>query len=122
MQKCEVEGCIYKGGYCRIPGHIAQEDKPKPRLRQYSVKREKINRMEYKPLARGYMLEHPFCEIRLPGCTGAAEGIHHTKGKATIELLLDVRFFKSACNHCNTDLERKDAEARRRGLKLSKFN
>jgi hypothetical protein len=122
MQKCEVPGCIYQGGYCRIPGHVTEPEKPKTRIRQYSKKRAKINRKEYKPLAAEYLRGHPFCEIRLPGCTGVAEGIHHPKGKATIELLLAVEFFMAACSHCNTEVERKDKEARSKGLKLSKFN
>ena len=58
----------------------------------------------------------------MKGCTGAAQGVHHTKGKATTELLLDERWWLPACNWCNIQVEVKDAEARSKDLKLSKFN
>lgn len=99
--------------------------KPEPVKKTYTIpkvskKRAATNR-EYaaksKPVWKGKS-----CEIKAPGCTGKAQGIHHLKGKVSSEMLLDDKWWKPACNHCNTWVEVNDAEARRLGLKLSKFN
>jgi hypothetical protein len=89
-------------------------------LNKESEKRAKINRSEYRPKARKFITANPVCKLQMKGCTGAAQGVHHTKGKDSTELLLDERWWLPACNWCNTQVEIKDAEARSKGLKLSK--
>jgi hypothetical protein len=119
---CQFPGCINNGRYCRIQGHIPEEIAPRKTIAAVSKKRDKINRQEYKPIAQKYLQAHPRCELQMEGCTQKAQGIHHLKGKSSTELLLDVRFFKAACNHCNLMVEVKDQEAREKELKLSKFS
>lgn len=95
-------------------------EKKKPsKISQFSKKREKANR-EYSKESRPYWIgKH--CTIQAPGCTGTAQGIHHKKGKSSIELLLDERYWIPACNHCNTWVECFPAEAEKKGFKLSRL-
>jgi len=119
---CTIPGCVNNGRYCRLhSGSLAPSKEPKP-INKKSEKRKEIDNKEYLPAARKFIKDNPNCELKMKGCTGRAQGVHHLKGKATIELLLDKRFWKASCYHCNLMAEIKDAEARASGLKLSKFN
>lgn len=117
---CNVEECPNYKKYCRTPGHIDVRIKPKKPIAKYSKEREEINRTKYLPAQRIFLKANPFCQLKRKGCTGIAEGVHHLDGKENIEKLLDVKRWRAACNHCNGDVERKDAEAREAGLKGSK--
>lgn len=95
-------------------------EKKKPgKIAQYSKKREKANRVyaeKSRPLWKGKQ-----CTIKAKGCTRWAEGIHHPKGKSSIELLLDENNMLASCNHCNSFLEQHDAWARENKFKLSRL-
>jgi hypothetical protein len=119
-QLCKVSGCANEGKYCRIPGHIDVQVKAKKPIAKYSPEREEINRKRYLPAQRIFLREHPFCELKLEGCTKIAEGVHHLDGKENIEKLLDTKRWKSACNFCNGRVEQKHAEAVAAGLRGSK--
>jgi hypothetical protein len=41
------------------------------------------------------------CQLRLPGCTGRAEHVHHVNGKAAGD---GLRNLLAACAHCNLSL------------------
>lgn len=86
-----------------------------------SDKRKVINK-SYDIESRKFRKANPLCALKMKGCTKKTQGVHHTKGKATVELLMNKKFWKPACNHCNLMVEIKDAEARQKNLKLSKFN
>lgn len=96
---------------------------PKPKkvykIKPFSDKRAKLNR-EYAVKSRPYWQDQ-MCAIRSPLCTGAAQGIHHRKGKATPELLMDETWWMPACHFCNSYVENNDAWARKHGFKLSRM-
>jgi hypothetical protein len=81
-----------------------------------SKKREKINAI-YGPKAASFRYDNPKCVILSPVCTGATQGVHHVKGKATEELLLDENFWLPACNACNDYIEEKPLWAIANGFK-----
>jgi hypothetical protein len=119
---CNEPDCWNHGGYARKCGHSeAVIEQPQP-ISKVSEKRDKINRKEYYPEAKKFVGVNQPCEMNLEGCTGIAQCVHHTKGKATIPLLLDKRWWKRSCYACNLAAEIKDAIARGMNLKLSKFN
>ncbi|SEV88638.1 hypothetical protein SAMN05428988_0127 [Chitinophaga sp. YR573] len=95
-------------------------EKKKPgKIARFSKKRQRANR-EYAEKSRPLWIgKH--CAISAPGCTGTAQGIHHKKGKSSIELLLDERYWIPACNHCNTWCEIFPAEAEKEGFKISRL-
>lgn len=97
-----------------------QKVKKPVKIRQYSKKRQRANR-EYAEKSRPWW-KGKQCAIRSPGCTGAATGIHHLKGKSSTELLLDERYWVPACGYCNTIwVEENHAEAVKNGFKLSRL-
>lgn len=90
------------------------------KIKPFSDKRAKVNR-EYSKSSRPVWKDKP-CGIKSKDCTGAAQGIHHLAGKATIELLLDVDNWIPACNKCNLWCETHHAEAAEKGFKKSRLN
>lgn len=117
---CNIPSCVNYQRYCRL--HLGiKEIKPHKKIKQFSSEREKVNRSRYLPEARKFITANPNCKLKLRGCTGKVQGVHHKKGKATIELLLDKRYWEPSCNHCNVLAEVKDAESRAKGIKLSRL-
>jgi hypothetical protein len=97
-------------------GMSKQEKRKQVKIKPVSDKRAALNKKyaeASRPIWKGQQ-----CQIRSPVCTGKAQGIHHRKGKATAELLMDQRYWMSACNFCNTYVETHDAWARKMGFKL----
>lgn len=95
------------------------EKKKHGKIAQFSKKRQKENR-EYSIKSRPYWKGKP-CAIKSPGCTHAATGIHHLKGRLG-ELLMDEKYWLPACGYCNTIwVEQNHAEAEKKGLKLSRL-
>jgi hypothetical protein len=119
---CGVKTCPNYGRYNRYCGHGEAVIEKPARPAKVAEKRDKINKKEYYPEAKKFVKEHPECELKMMGCTGKTQCVHHTKGKSSIALLLDKRFWKGACFWCNNAVEVKDGEARSKDLKLSKFN
>ena len=74
-----------------------------------SKKRAKINR-EYSKASRPFWRGKP-CRMKLKGCTGIAQGIHHPQGKVTMELLMDPNNWVECCNSCNQRAESHPWEA-----------
>jgi len=99
-------------------GKPAKEKKP-GKIAQFSKKRQRANR-QYSEKSRP-MWKGKHCAISAPGCTGTAQGIHHKKGKSSIELLLDEKHWIPACNHCNAWVEIFPIEAEKKGFKVSRL-
>lgn len=109
---------------CFDSPHCRREKKPRKiyKLRRFSVKRQKVNK-DYSKESKEFILKHPFCEINIPGvCNRVAEGIHHVKGKSTIKLLMDKKFWKRSCNACNLWIEENSKKAKELGHKKSKHD
>ncbi|ACU61308.1 hypothetical protein [Chitinophaga pinensis] len=94
------------------------KEKKRVKIQQYSKKRQRANR-EYFPKSRLFW-EGKQCVIRAPGCTGAAQCVNHRKGKSSIDLLLDERYWEPACFHCNNYIEDHHQWGADRGHKLSR--
>jgi hypothetical protein len=117
---CSIPSCPNFGRYCRLHSKLLAALKEPTPIKKKSDKRAAIDSKEYLPKARKYIKAHPVCELKLKGCTGKTQGVHHTEGKETIAKLLDESTYMAACNHCNLMAEIKDAEARSKGIKKSK--
>jgi hypothetical protein len=96
------------------------KEKKRYRIKPFSKKRRCVNR-EYQKESKKFRQDNPECAIRSPVCIGETQGVHHKKGKASVELLMDKRFWLPSCNPCNTYVEEHDAWARENGFKESKF-
>jgi hypothetical protein len=95
------------------------KQKKRYKIAQYSKKRQRANR-EYSAKTRPLWQGVP-CKIRSPECTGMSQGMHHLKGKATIEDLLNTDNMICCCNPCNGYVERHHDWAVRKGFKLSRL-
>ncbi|SHN42300.1 hypothetical protein SAMN05216311_114171 [Chitinophaga sp. CF418] len=120
---CNASSCIgpvFSKGFCRFHQYLRNDKKAK-RIRQFSIKRERINRREYQPQARQFVIDNPVCNIRSPVCSYHAECVNHRKGKDTIKLLLDMSFWEASCFLCNNWIEANHQWAVDRGHKLSRL-
>ena len=129
MASAECKHPTCSGAACR---------RPKKEKKTYSLKRTPIKKkpytinkvnekravvnVEYKAKSAAFRAANPKCQIKSEVCTGKTEGVHHMKGKASHELLLDETYWMAACNRCNVYIEVHDAWAREKGYKLSKYN
>ncbi len=101
---------------------IARSAKPIPKISAHHA----VLLQTYTPLARQYRADNPLCIINSPVCTRYTEGVHHVKGKTGKNehgepLLNDVRFFKPACNRCNTYIEDHSQWAKDNGHKMPNY-
>ena len=80
-----------------------------------SKKRAKLQ-PKYLKLRNIYLQANPDCEVKLKGCTGQSEDIHHSKGRG--KNLLDVTTFIAVCRNCHDYIHFKmpKQEARERGF------
>lgn len=114
---CTVKGCIFYGKYCRI--HLDGSIKEAKPIKQFSKKREAVQRKEYRPLVSEVLKEHPHCKVKSPVCTGMAEGLHHLQGREG-DNLTDKRLVIPACNMCQLFIEENSLWARNNGFKISR--
>lgn len=73
---------------------------------------------QYRPKRLAYLEKNPICQLRLSECTREATCIHHTKGKHSIELYLDEKFWMASCVRCNGKVEEIGEKAYELGLKI----
>lgn len=83
---CDQERYIFGRGLCLNCYRKTQ----KPISKVSKSYRETLK--QYKPKRQKFLDERQFCEVRLEGCTGKSEVIHHRKGKEYRELYLDEKF------------------------------
>jgi hypothetical protein len=106
---------------CQGPCRRPVKEKKIYRIPRESKTRKGVNKL-YDAAAKAYRIKNTLCRIKAPDCTMYTEGVHHLKGKATTELLMEQRFWLPACNWCNGYVEEHSAWAMANGFKLSKFN
>jgi hypothetical protein len=87
-------------------------------IKPVADKRNKQN-SEYSSIRKVHLGEIPFCELKLPGCTGTATEIHHMKGRIG-SLLTNRGYFKSTCRSCHSWVTEHSKEAIELGLSLSR--
>lgn len=115
---CQVAGCRNFGRYCRV--HQQETFKPSEPVKKVGDSmKEKLK--EYRVAAKRFITRNRVCKLKMDGCEIEAKCVHHTKGREG-DLLLDEKFWLPSCYHCNLQVEIRDAEARSKNLKLSKFN
>lgn len=116
---CKVEGCINYGKYCRL--HLSFSIPAPKQINKVSETQKDLNQ-KFAKAKREYLKEHPFCEAKIEGCTKVAIDVHHMKGKASEELLLDKNFFLATCRNCHTAIEANPAWAKQNGFSLSRHS
>jgi len=119
---------VERNGFCFLHAvHFAGEKikearKPLPKqtqpIEKKSDKRKVLHR-EYVKLVRQMISENPLCEIKAPGCTQMAEGLHHVQ-KRSEKNLTERSNLKRACNNCNLYIENNPLEALEKGWSKSK--
>lgn len=146
QKKKTCSGClknrkIFSKGLCIIcwrkqykPPERPLDKKGKPisdrgydRIKKISRKGYEKN-IIYKQARKEYFEEHPFCEVRLPGCLipsidadNSGLQIHHKKGRVG-KLLYDKRYFLSVCGNCHRYIEDHPEEAKENGWSLSRLS
>lgn len=134
---------IFAGGFCKyhqscrpdfkgtangaVRNYSSSNERPKKVPAKTSIKRESksravVNRL-YSKQAKEFRQQNPLCALKIAGvCTKHTQGVHHTRGKATIELLLKQEWWMPACNPCNNWCESHAAEAKEMGFKLADYS
>ncbi len=110
---------------CKHPtcGEVCRRQ-PAPKKEPVAIKKVANSRKEaekqYRQKAKKFRQEHPLCEIKSSVCTRKTQGVHHVKGRLG-DLLLDEKYWKGACNACNSYVESHPVWAIENGHKISKF-
>ena len=73
---------------------------------------------EYRPKRKAFLEIRPMCELKLKGCTGKSECIHHMKSKHGKKMYLDENFWMPSCILCNGTVETLGELAYELGLKI----
>jgi hypothetical protein len=115
---CTVDGCRNKDSYCRL--HMSYVIPVENEMNKVSDNQKDLNK-KFAKAKREYLKEHPFCEAKIEGCTKVAIEVHHKKGKASEELLLDKKYFLSTCRHCHKIIEKNPAFAKQNGFSESRL-
>lgn len=128
MSVCNVSGCYAFGRYCRL--HSATLSKPTETKLTEKIKNPGIAKRGEKMTADVNDLKNnlypvflakpgnELCKLRLEGCAGKAETVHHTRGRGVF--LKDVTTWLSSCLSCNFKVENTDAL--KSGLKTTKHD
>jgi hypothetical protein len=91
----------------------------KAKIAKRSTKRAKQER-EYAKLAKEYLSNHLYCEMKLPCCTVVALECHHMKGRDGA-LLTDTDNFMAACAPCHAWVTENSKQAIEMGLSISRL-
>jgi len=75
---------------------------------------------EYKVVREKFLKQHPYCEIKKPGCTGNATDVHHMGGKWNKDLL-DSSKFLAVCRNCHDIITEFSKEAIEEGYSISRL-
>lgn len=116
-----------KSGKDRAHREEAKKEKAKAKARERKFSNSMPHRTEkmkgiisaLRPLYDRFLKDKAECEIKGPTCTGQPTEVHHTKGRG-VKVILDDTYWKASCSACNLQVERKDAEAREKGHKVSR--
>lgn len=109
IPSCSFPGCKqhpYRNGYClshnKIYGSLEVKKERKP-IEANSQRRKKLQ-VEYVKLVKQMLQGNRYCEIKAPGCTHIAGGLHHIV-KRSEKNLMDKNNLVRACNACNLYVE-----------------
>lgn len=102
-----------------LNGRLKNEKKKQKAIKKVSKKRE-IENIVYFREREQFLKDNKACQLKTPVCTKTATVIHHVNGRAIY--FLDKETWMPSCRKCNNWVEENDAEARKIGLKKSKFS
>lgn len=119
---CNDPLCFNYGKYNRMCGHGEAVIEQADPIAKVSEKRGKINKKEYLPKMKQFVKEHPDCAMKTKVCTGSTQCVHHSKGRSSEALLLNMDHWIESCFACNAWVETNDGEARNLGLKKTKHD
>lgn len=114
-----------RNGYCGTCNREKRKEEQRAQRQKLVVK--KIRKVspkmakalqEYSKLKKSFLENQPFCAVypRLP-----AVDIHHMKGRGTIELLLDYRYWLGVSREGHIWIETHPKEAKERGYNLDRL-
>ena len=121
---CECGNIAERNGKCASCNRLernAQKPKPKKeaaKLPKFSDKMEKALKV-YSLQRRLFLEDHPKCAV-YPHLH--ATEVHHKKGRATIELLLDEEFWLPVSRIAHHEIENNPHWARSMGYSLSRLS
>lgn len=113
----------YRDGYCihhakHFAGvKVADKSKPIPLKSLKRMVEEKL----YKKIVNEMMAVSDRCEIKEPGCTGKAEGLHHKRGRGGKDYL-NRKYLIRACNKCHSYVEAHPLDAVKKGYSISRLS
>lgn len=102
-----------------LAGRPKKDKKRQKSIKKVSKKRE-IENIIYFREREQFLKDNKACQLKTPVCTKTATVIHHVNGRAIY--FLDKETWMPSCRKCNNWVEENDAEARKMGLKKSKFS
>lgn len=94
------------------------KSQPKQAVKKVSDKRKELNHV-YNDLAKQFKLDNPTCAVRINGCTGSSEDVHHRKGRN--KYLLDVSTWIAVCRNCHIYIENHPEESKEKGWSESRL-
>lgn len=121
---CESEQFIWKKEgadlFCKSCwAKVKAKDPDAPKLNPVSARKASMDKT-YSKLRRDFLLQKPFCEASLPGCTTKGTDIHHTYfGNDREKYYLITSTWKTVCRNCHNQIHDKlsSEELIERGLK-----
>lgn len=115
----------YDTGLCATHGRLArklaeQSLKPPKTKKPIAKNSDKMAQAlkEYAKLRKEFLKANPVCEVFKDR---PAVDIHHMKGRATIELLLDDNYWKAVSREAHQWIELHPEEAKEKGYSLSRL-
>lgn len=111
-------------GYClfhKIYSSSSSVKVPKPISKKSEGQKEIDKYLKKKYPLFLSKLGNKYCKANLSNCTKVATVVHHLKSRAK-DVVLDEKYWLAVCPNCNIEIESKDGEARKKGLKLSKLS
>ncbi len=105
-----------KEKYCKECWYdIEKPKKPSP-----ISKKMKVVMDEYSKRRAAYLVIHPHCEAKIPGCTATATDIHHKAGRG--ENHLKISTWLAVCRNCHRWIEENPDAAKELGFSESRLN
>lgn len=114
---CIYPGCKYGqfgGKYCKI--HQWKRDDVVKETKKVSDKMAEAL-VVYGERSKEFLLQHEECNIKSPVCTFFSGCVNHTRGRETVEQLLNEEDWEAACWSCNGYIEENHEWAEQRGHK-----
>jgi hypothetical protein len=100
-------------------GLAVKEEKKKKPISIKSVKRMAEERL-YKKQLKEILAENPNCEIKSPGCTKVATGLHHLQKRSPKNYRKRENLIR-ACNNCNLFVENNPNDPISKKVTISRF-